>query len=88
MHHCERLTAVDFSAGMLSVARDKAGERNVNFQQANLPERWPFQQEQFDLVVFSLVLEHIQDLYGVFYEGSRVLAVAGIIVYLGVFCHA
>lgn len=82
MHQCERLTAVDFSAGMLSVARDKVRERHVHFQQADLLERWPFQQEKFDLVIFSLVLEHIQDLHSVFYEASRVLAIGGM-VYLG-----
>lgn len=82
MHQCEQLLAVDFSAGMLSVARGKVRGGNVTFQQADLLERWPFEPNQFDLVVFSLVLEHIENLNHVFAEASRVLSPGGM-VYVG-----
>ena len=79
---CDHVVAADFSAGMLAVARKKSSAANVTFRETDLLNRWPFPEGEFDLIVFSLVLEHIQDLEPAFAEASRVLKPGGS-VYVG-----
>ncbi|TWT77517.1 Cypemycin methyltransferase [Posidoniimonas polymericola] len=55
------VAAVDFSRGMLDAARAKPGADRVRFIELDLHEPLPFDQE-FDLVVSGLVLEHIREL--------------------------
>lgn len=76
-----RLTAVDFSEEMIARARSK-GLPNVEFVVADVTKKWEFTSSKFDLVSFSLVLEHIQDLEHIFQEASQVLEPNGLI-YLG-----
>jgi ubiquinone/menaquinone biosynthesis C-methylase UbiE len=73
----ERVTAVDFSAGMLKKAREKIESHHVLFCAADLARRWPIAAKSVDLVACNLVLEHIEDLAPVFSEASRVLAHGG-----------
>lgn len=72
-----RVTAVDFSEGMLAEARAKPGADRVTFAVADLHERFPFADGSFDLAVSGLVLEHIRDLPHVFAEIFRVLKPGG-----------
>lgn len=60
------LVAVDFSEEMLAKAKEKINQANVQFVQADITEPWHFAQQQFDVVSFSLVLEHIEDLTAIF----------------------
>ncbi len=60
------LVAVDFSEEMLAKAKEKINQENVQFVQADITEPWHFAQQQFDVVSFSLVLEHIEDLTAIF----------------------
>jgi ubiquinone/menaquinone biosynthesis C-methylase UbiE len=73
----ERVTAVDFSPGMLSQAKAKAEARgfaaNVEFATVDVTQHWPFAAGQFDLLVCNLVLEHVADLRFVFAEAARCL---------------
>lgn len=78
----DEVLAIDFSEGMLAKARGKVDAANVTFVQADITQYWSFTQQQFDLVTFSLVLEHIQDLEHVFQQASERLNVGGYL-YLG-----
>lgn len=72
-----KVTAVDFSAGMLAEAKSKSGAEHVRFVQHDLHELLPLDNDEFDLLVSGLVLEHISDLEAFFAEARRVLKPAG-----------
>lgn len=67
-----KVTAVDFSKGMLAKARLKTGAEKVLFVQHDLAERLPFVDGSFDRVLCGLVIDHIEDLAGLFGEMGRV----------------
>lgn len=69
--------ALDFSEGMLAVARRRITAANVRFQQADLCAEWPCPANLAQLVAFHLVLEHIEDLAPVFGQAARTLAPGG-----------
>ena len=71
-----RVTAIDFSEGMLAEARRKLGADAVRFIVHDLHSPLPFTGE-FDLVVSGLVLEHLRDLGLFFSEAFRVLKPGG-----------
>jgi ubiquinone/menaquinone biosynthesis C-methylase UbiE len=74
---CRRVLAVDFSAGMLEQARASISAENVRFVQHDIQQEWPALEGSFDLVICTLVLEHIEDLSHVFRESFRVLRAGG-----------
>ncbi|RZM26501.1 MAG: class I SAM-dependent methyltransferase [Pedobacter sp.] len=76
------ITAVDFSEQMLARAKDKINSNRVQFKQADITSRWNFRDGLYDLVTFSLVLEHIDNLDYVFNEVSKSLNPDGY-VYIG-----
>jgi predicted TPR repeat methyltransferase len=65
------LTAVDFSEEMLTKAKEKIVSDKVQFKQADINGEWTFTDKQYDLVAFSLVLEHIENLDDVFHKASQ-----------------
>ncbi|MSU70313.1 MAG: class I SAM-dependent methyltransferase [Opitutaceae bacterium] len=69
--------ALDFSEGMIARAADKLRLSNVSFTAADLTRRWPVNDRSVDLISCNLVLEHIQELGFIFFEGARVLAAGG-----------
>ena len=69
--------ALDFSEGMLAQARAKVQAPNVTFTVADLTRPWPCADQSADLIVGNLVLEHIEDLGGVFAEARRCLGPGG-----------
>jgi ubiquinone/menaquinone biosynthesis C-methylase UbiE len=73
----ERVTALDFSAGMLARARERVPAANVTFVEADLKERLPVADATADLATINLVLEHIADLRPVFQEAARALRPGG-----------
>lgn len=73
----ERVFAVDFSEGMLRIARQKLESSNVTFCVADVTRPWPFVGESVDLVACNLLLEHIEDLAPVFAEAFRSLTKGG-----------
>lgn len=77
-----RITSVDLSEEMLAKAREKVHSKQVNFVQADIRNEWAFTFEKYDLVSFSLVLEHVENLDHVFYETGRLLNAGGY-VYIG-----
>ena len=76
------ITAIDLSAEMLTRAKEKITSGKVQFKQADITFPWTFINKQYDLVSFSLVLEHIENLDHVFNEAS-ILLKAGGHVYIG-----
>jgi malonyl-CoA O-methyltransferase len=72
-----RLHALDFSQGMIERAKQKVKAENVRFDMADLTQRWPCEDQAYDLVVCNLVLEHIEDLSHIFSEAFRVLGQGG-----------
>lgn len=71
------VTGLDFSQGMLARARRRPGCRGVRFQHHDLTAGLPFAAAQYEVVLESLVLEHFEDLGGIFREVQRVLDVGG-----------
>jgi len=74
--------AVDLSEQMLAKAKEKITSDHVHFLQADITQRWTFAEEPFDLITFSLVLEHIEDLNAIFEKAVEKLNKGGII-YIG-----
>jgi len=70
----KKITAVDLSEEMIAKAKEKINSGQVQFIQADLLNRWTFLHQQFDLITFSLVLEHISNLDHIFQEASKVIA--------------
>ena len=71
------VTAVDLSEEMLSKAKEKITGANVNFVQADIMQPWTFATKAYDLIGFSLVLEHIEELQPVFAKVAAVLKSGG-----------
>lgn len=78
----DELLAVDLSDKMLAVAKSKIGSGRVQFRQADITKDWDFVTETFDLITFSLVLEHINDLDSILQKTFHALAPGGR-VYIG-----
>lgn len=80
--HARSVCALDFSEEMLHLAKAKTAGTDITFRQADLTQPWPFEERRFDLVSFSLVLEHIRDLGFIFEQALQRLAPGGHI-YIG-----
>lgn len=72
-----KLIGADFSPEMLAKAKEKFREKPVKFRQMDLREDWDFPENAFDLIICSLVLEHIENLDFVFAEARKVLRTGG-----------
>lgn len=79
---CDQITAIDLSKGMLDIAKNKIKSSKVNFSEADITKDWTFAKDIYDLVTFSLMLEHIEDLNAVFQKVAKVTA-KGSQVYIG-----
>jgi ubiquinone/menaquinone biosynthesis C-methylase UbiE len=73
----KQVTAVDLSEEMLAKAREKIDSPKVNFIQADITKPWHFIYSSYDLVTFSLVLEHIENLGAVFEKTAAALRSGG-----------
>ncbi len=78
----KKVLAVDLSDEMLAKAQEKINAPHVEFKQANITTDWQFTNDKYDLISFSLVLEHINNLDHIFKEASKVLHSDGYI-YVG-----
>lgn len=73
----ESVHAIDFSEGMISLARKKLKSSNITFSLADITHPWHYPNSSADLVVCNLVLEHIENLVFIFSEAFRVLTPNG-----------
>jgi ubiquinone/menaquinone biosynthesis C-methylase UbiE len=76
------ILSADFSEAMIAKAAEKINSPKVQFAVADINEPWDFSKEKFDLVSFSLVLEHIQNIEAVFNKINQVTE-SGAFVYIG-----
>jgi malonyl-CoA O-methyltransferase len=75
-----RVTALDFSAGMLDEARRKPGAEAVRFIRHDVSRPLPLRDAAFDRVLCSLLVEHVEELRGLFAEMRRVCRPDGAVV--------
>ncbi len=79
----DKIVSVDISAEMLVNARAKITSNKVVFIQADINLDWYFGMDNsFDLVGYSLVLEHIENLRPIFQKTNKTLKVGGYL-YIG-----
>lgn len=82
MERAESITSVDFSSKMLNKAKEKINDARVRFVEADILNEWTFAKEKYDLVTFSLVLEHVKEIDSVFSKAQKFLGSNGFL-YLG-----
>ena len=82
MEKAKKMTCVDFSEEMLQKASEKIKNGKVTFKKFDIRKEWEFADNSFDLVVCSLILEHIEDLDFVFGQANKKLSAGGLF-YLG-----
>jgi len=73
----QSVLALDFSENMLAQAKKRLTGKNFRFKQTDIEKEWPIEEEQFDFVSCSLVLEHIENLIPVFQKSSDALVSGG-----------
>jgi ubiquinone/menaquinone biosynthesis C-methylase UbiE len=78
----KKVVAVDLSEEMLAYAKQKIKSEQVEFIHADIRDEWSFTKGQYDLVSFSLVLEHIEDLVEIFKKTYGLMKPNGL-VYVG-----
>lgn len=78
----DHITAVDLSEEMIAKAKAKIDSDKVSFLLADITKDWDFTNDKFDLISFSLVLEHIENLNHIFSKASKVILPGGHI-YIG-----
>ncbi len=75
-----KVTAFDFSEGMLQKARAKNDANPVHFIQHDVADPFPFADATFDRLTCCLVIDHVADLIRLFSEMRRVCRPEGCIV--------
>jgi ubiquinone/menaquinone biosynthesis C-methylase UbiE len=78
----KHVVAIDFSTEMLDKAKAKINADNVEFVQADILKEWKFKSQAVDLITFSLILEHIQNIDFVFKQARSFLRPGGFL-YIG-----
>jgi ubiquinone/menaquinone biosynthesis C-methylase UbiE len=84
VEHCSNIAAVDFSAYMLAIAMEQIKSNKVNFIKADILADWTFATSLYDLISFSLVLEHVKDIDTIIKKAAALLNEKGYI-YIGEF---
>jgi ubiquinone/menaquinone biosynthesis C-methylase UbiE len=75
-----RVTALDFSSGMLAKARAKSGAERVSFVCADCAARLPLRDGAFDRVMCALLADHVASLDSLLAELARICRRGGFIV--------
>jgi malonyl-CoA O-methyltransferase len=72
-----RVLGLDFSAGMMEIARQKSTFPNVRFLECDITQLWPATKESQDLISCNLVLQHVEQLSSVFAQAQQCLKRGG-----------
>jgi ubiquinone/menaquinone biosynthesis C-methylase UbiE len=75
--HSRSVIAVDFSKEMLRRAESRARASHVRFVQHDVRSPWPIAAASVDVIIATLVLEHVEHLEPVLAESARVLRSGG-----------
>jgi malonyl-CoA O-methyltransferase len=75
-----RVTALDFSEGMLERARAKPGSDAIRFVAHDLAQPFPLESSSFERVLCCLVLDHIASLKSFFGELRRICKPGGFVI--------
>ena len=78
LNKAERIIGLDFSQGMLDIAKKKITDHRVEFKKADLTKDWEIENQFADLVTSSLTLEHIEDLNHIFNQANKKLKENGL----------
>lgn len=78
----KHVTAVDFCEEMMTIAKDKVKNNQVDYVIADIQKPWHFLNEKVDLVSCSLILEHINNLEFIFAQAAGGLKENGLL-YIG-----
>ena len=73
----EKIVGLDFSEGMLKIAKHKIKSEKVNFKQCNLTKAWEIEPNFADLISCNLTLEHIKNLNFIFEQANNTLKDVG-----------
>ncbi|WP_322880969.1 class I SAM-dependent methyltransferase [Pandoraea sputorum] len=73
----ESVLGMDFSAGMIGIARQKEVRSNVAFLEWDISQPWPVDSASHDLISCNLVLQHVERLDAVFAQVRRCLKPGG-----------
>ena len=73
------ITAIDFSEGMLRVAKEKVASEKVTWKHADVTLDWDVADDSFDVITCSLILEHIEDLGFIFSQANAKLKSGGLL---------
>jgi ubiquinone/menaquinone biosynthesis C-methylase UbiE len=80
----QKVIAADFSEAMMAKAAQKIVTSNVEFVIADINKPWDFTTDKFDLVSFSLILEHVESIDEIFNTTNKVIQPGGFL-YIGEF---
>lgn len=75
----EQVVAMDFSEAMLDRARRRVESDAVRFEVGDVTQAWPIADAACDLVIITLVLEHVEPLAPVIEQARRVLRDGGLL---------
>jgi ubiquinone/menaquinone biosynthesis C-methylase UbiE len=79
---CDSILAIDISDEMLSIAKQKVTDKKVSFLNADITNNLDFNDNEFNLVICSLVLEHIENINDIINKIAAHLTIGGIL-YIG-----
>lgn len=79
---CNSILAIDISDEMLAIAKQKITDKKVSFINADITSDWDWVDQKFDLVVCSLVLEHIENIGAVINNIASHMTIGGVL-YIG-----
>jgi ubiquinone/menaquinone biosynthesis C-methylase UbiE len=71
------VVAMDFSAGMIQLARQRVLSERVSFIEHDVCQPWPVPERFADLITCNLVLEHVEHIGTVFTHARRALKAGG-----------
>ena len=76
------VVGLDLSQTMVSLAQERAGQLSVqaDFRVADIRERLPFDEEEFDVVLSSTALHYVEDIDSTMKDVARVMKPAGRLV--------
>ena len=80
----QKVIAADFSEAMMAKASQKIATSNVEFVIADINKPWNFPTNEIDLISFSLILEHVENIGEIINKTNKVLQSGGYL-YIGEF---